>query len=106
MVLRNRDGRTVDAVPFVVSCGAAFLLLYSFIPLYLHAFGLSLAEALGATTGIYAVAIATAYDRQVLRADPSHREEVPARLRFRWLYYLMLVTVGVVLLLSLPLVFR
>lgn len=104
MALRNREGTTVDAVPFVVTCGSAFLLLYSFIPLYLQAFGLQLAEALGATTGLYAVAMAAAYYRQVYRVNPLRREMVPARLRFRRLVYLMFITAGVVLLLWMLLV--
>lgn len=104
-VLRNRDGVVVDAVPFVVTCGSTFLLLYSFIPLYLQALGLGMRHAIGATTVIYGAVLVCAYHRQIYSADPERRAEVPADLRFRWLFYLMLVVVGLIVLLSLPLVF-
>jgi hypothetical protein len=106
MAFRNREGATVDAVPFVVTCGSVFLLLYSFIPPYLLTFGLELGEGLVATTVVYAVVLVAAYYRQVYRVDPTLREEVPARLRFRRLVYLMLISIGVAVLLSLPLVAR
>lgn len=106
MALRNREGRPVDAVPFVVTCGSAFLLLYSFIPLYLQTFGLGLGEALWATTVLYVGSTVAAYYQQVYRMNPIRREVVPAALRFRRLVYLMFVTVAVVVLLSMPLVLR
>jgi hypothetical protein len=106
MPLQNRDGTAVSAVPFVVTGGSVFLLLYSFIPPYLQTFGLPLAEALLATTGAYAVALAGAYYRQVYRAEPERRDVIPAGLRFRRLVYLMLITAAVAVLLALPLVAR
>lgn len=106
MVLRNRDGRPVDAVPFVVTAGSAFLLLYSFVPLYLHALGIRLAGSLAITSLVYGLATMVAYTRQVLRVNPDRRRWVPAGVRFRRLVYVMLVSVGVVVLLALPLVFR
>ncbi|WP_373188616.1 hypothetical protein [Halolamina sp.] len=104
MAFRNRDGTTVDVVPFVVSCGSLFLLLYSFGPLYLQALGLGLLQALGVTTAIFAATVVAAYRRQVTGATPMLSGEVPASLRFRRLFYLMLIIAGIVLLLSLPLV--
>lgn len=95
----------VDAVPFVVTCGSMFLLLYSFIPLYLHALGLEMPRALVTTTVVYGAVLVGAYHRQIYRVDPERRANVPARLRFRWLVYLMGVAVAVIALLALPLVF-
>lgn len=105
-MVRNREGVTVDAVPFVVTCGSTFLLLYSFIPLYLQALGLEMVLALSTTTLVYGAVLVGAYHRQVYRVDPERRASVPAGLRFRRLVYLMLITVALVVLLSLPLVLR
>ncbi len=104
MALRNRDGVPVDAVPFVVTTGSVFLLLYSFVPLYLHALGIRLAGALAITSVLYGAATMVAYARQVHRADPERLHRVPAELRFRRLVYLMFITVAVVVLLAMPLV--
>lgn len=104
MVLRNRDGVPVDAVPFVVTTGSVFLLLYSFVPLYLHALGVRLAGGLAITSVLYGAATVAAYHRQVYRLNPTRREVVPASLRFRRLVYLMFITAAVVVLLSMPLV--
>ena len=105
MALHNRDGTPVDAVPFVVTTGSMFLLLYSFIPLYLHALGIRLAGALAITSVIYGAATAAAYARQVYRAEPGRRSQVPAQIRFQRLVYLMFITAGLIFLLALPLVF-
>lgn len=106
MVFRNREGAPVDAVPFVVTAGSAFLLLYSFVPLYLHALGIQLAGALAITSLLFGLATMVAYTRQIHRVNPERRRLVPAEVRFRRLVYLMLLAVGVVVLLALPLVFR
>lgn len=103
-MLRNREGVVVDVVPFVVTCGSMFLLLYSFIPLYLQALGLEMGPAIAATTAAYGVVLVVAYYRQVHQVDPERRANVPARLRFKWLVYLMALTLAVIVLLSLPLV--
>jgi len=105
-VLRNRRGVAVDPVPFVVTCGSLFLLLYSFAPLYLRALGVGLWTALGVTTVLYGVATVLAYRHQVRRADPKRRSRVPAELRFRWLVYLMLLGAATAVFLALPLVAR
>lgn len=104
-MLRNEEGTAVDAVPFVVTCGSMFLLLYSFVPLYLQALGLEMRLALGATTALYGAVLVSAYYRQIYRADPERRAEIPVGFRFRRLVYLMLVAVAVIALLSLPLVY-
>jgi len=103
-VLRNREGTAVDAVPFIVTCGSTFLLLYSFLPLYLQALGLRMTLALGATTLVYGGVLVGAYYRQVYRVVPERRASVPAELRFRRLVYLMVITIALIVLLSLPLV--
>jgi hypothetical protein len=103
MEFRNRDGVAVDPVPFVVTGGAAALLLYSFVPGYLLALGFRLDDALGVTTAASATAFLVAYHRFVHAADPRRRILVPASLRFRRIVYGMLLVVATIALLSLPL---
>ncbi|MEF8773583.1 MAG: hypothetical protein V5A23_04755 [Halobacteriales archaeon] len=106
MKLPNRHGTGVDPVPFVVVAGTAFMLVYSYLPLYLMAFDVSVTGAVLAATAVWVWIALGAYHRLVWTFRPEYREHVPAGARFRRLIYAALVAVAVVVLLALPLVVR
>ncbi|MFQ3285538.1 hypothetical protein [Natronomonas sp.] len=102
MSLPNRRGTPVDPVPFVVISGLAFMLLFSFGPLYGLAFGLSLPTAL-ATSGIVFLAVAgLAFYRQVWNARPPG--EISVQMRAEQLLYGALAFAVIVVAATLPLV--
>ncbi|MFB6140076.1 MAG: hypothetical protein ABEJ26_06550 [Halosimplex sp.] len=103
MELRNREGRAVDPVPFLVVTGMAFAVAYSFGPIYFAALGLSIGHGVAVSTGLFAAATAGTYYRMVWTFSPTHREMVPAGDRFDRLVVATLVCIGAVVLLGLPL---
>ncbi|MXV63096.1 hypothetical protein GS429_13665 [Natronorubrum sp. JWXQ-INN-674] len=103
MRLRNRHGRPVDPVPFFVVVGLAFMILLSFGPLYGQALGLRLETAITLSTALFVVAGVGAYYWQVWTARPAGTN-VPAAVRGERLFYLILVLVALVIVLSLPFV--
>lgn len=100
---RNREGDPVDPVPFLVTASAAFLVTFSFVPVYCLTLGLSVATATAASTAVFLVAAGLAYRRLVRTAHPDLRSEVDPGLRLRQLFYVALVVVGLLVLVSLPL---
>lgn len=94
MPLRNRHGVSVDPVPFVVVSGLAFMLSFSFGPLYGLALGLSLPTALAASGMAFLLAAALAFHRQVWNGRPP--EETSVALRAEQLLYGALVFAVVV----------
>lgn len=100
---QNRVGRPVDPVPFVVVAGFGFLFSYSYGPAYLLELGAELPGALGWSTVLFLVTTGLAYYRFVWDARPDLRGEVPGHLRFRRLVLASLAVVGVMALLTLPL---
>lgn len=102
MQLTNDQGRPVDAVPFAVSVTSAFLVLYAFGPGYLLGLGLALGEALVVVTGLFLATTVLSYHRFVRRARPEQRAEVPGPVRFKRLYYAVLIGIAVIFLLMLP----
>ena len=103
MRLENRWGSRVDAVPFAVVALTGLATCYSFGPVYLLTFGVTVPSALAASTGAYALVIVGAYYRLVWTYRPEHRSEVPVGQRFRRLLLSMLAAVGLLALLALPL---
>lgn len=103
MQLRNRRGTPVDPVPFLVVVSLAFAVSYSYGPIYLMAFGLSLPWALGGSTITFLGVSVFAYHRYVWTFEPDLLDEVPIASRFKRLYYGVLIGVVVIALLSLPL---
>jgi protein-S-isoprenylcysteine O-methyltransferase Ste14 len=79
MALPNRHGAPVDPVPFVVVSGLAFMLSFSFGPLYGLAFGLSLPTALAVSGMAFLVVAALAFYRQVWNARPTGETSVAMR---------------------------
>lgn len=96
----NSEGETVDRVPFVVVTGIAFLLCYSFLPVYLLSLGLSAPLAVVATTVAFVPLAAGAYKRFVVDVHPGVRREVPAGLRLESLAYHAAMLTGLFLLLT------
>ncbi|MFB6127288.1 MAG: hypothetical protein ABEJ79_08380 [Halolamina sp.] len=100
----NREGASVDPVPFFVASGLAILFAFSFGPVYLDAaFGFSLPVALATAFVVASALIVAAWHRLVWTVDPVARREVPASMRLRRLYYGVIVLGALLLLLLLPL---
>lgn len=100
--LRNREGERVDPIPFLVATGTAFLVTFSFGPVYCLALGLPIEAGLLACSLVFAGLTLAAHHRLVREHRPTLRGEVPPELRVRQLFYVALVAVGVLLLLTLP----
>ena len=106
MELRNRDGTPVDPVPWVVTVGLGFMILFSFGPIYLREYGLSLRPSLFVLSGVFVVLVGASYWRYIYTARPEIREEVPAEDRLERLFYAILVAILLLALASLPLATR
>jgi hypothetical protein len=102
MPLRNREGESVDSVPFVVVTGLSFLVIYSFGPLYLQALGLTIGYGLPVCTVLFLAIAGTAYYRMVWTHRPNAEALVPGGVSFGQLWYAILILIAFVLLLSLP----
>jgi hypothetical protein len=102
--LRNDRGTPVDPVPFAVVAATAFLVCFSFGPLYCLALGFDLQTGLVASGVVFVAATVVAYHRLVRRARPDLAGEVPAHLRLRQVFYLTALLTLVLLLLTVPLV--
>ncbi|UIP00055.1 hypothetical protein Hbl1158_01400 [Halobaculum sp. CBA1158] len=102
---RNREGDSVDPVPFLVVAGIAFMVVFSAGPIYLMTlFGVDVPVALAGSAAVFGPLAAVAYHRLVWSVRPDLRDELPASWRFRRLLYAALALVLVLLLLSLPFV--
>lgn len=99
----NRWGTEVDPVPLFVVVATGFATCYSFGPVYLLTFGLTVPDALALSTAAYGLVVAGAYYRLVWTYRPEYRREVPVGVRFRRLVLAMLVAVGIIALFLLPL---
>ena len=106
MHLRNKHGTAVDPVPFFVVVLGAALVGYSYGPLYLMALGFGLGDALLAIGAALVLAAGGAHHRLVWTARPDLQSEVPASVRFKRLFYAVLIGVVALALLALPLVRR
>lgn len=106
MHLRNKYGRPVDPVPFLVVVLGTVMVSYSYGPLYLMALGLGLGDSLLACGAVVVAATGAAHHRMVWTARPELRAEIPATVRFKRLFYAVLIGVVVLALLALPLFVR
>lgn len=106
MQLPNRDGATVDSVPFLVTSVMAFLVAFSFGPLYGSALGFSIPVAVAGSAVGFLLATAAAYYRLVWEARPDLEEEIPAAQRLTRLFYVAIALALFLVLLALPLVYR
>lgn len=103
MPFRNREGATVDPVPYLVVASLAFLLCFSFGPVYCLALGSSLPVAVAVSTLVFAGLAVGAYHQMVWTTRPELHGEVPAVQRLYRLFYLGVLFAVVFLALSLPL---
>ena len=103
MTVRNRDGDGVDPVPFLVVTALSAMVLVSFGPIYLSAFGLPLGIGLAVSGAVTVVAAIVSYHQLVWTHDPVRMAAVPAADRFRRLLYAIAILVGFAVLLSIPL---
>lgn len=102
MKLTNRHGTPVDPVPFLVVSSLAFLVSFSYGPIYLLALGFSLPIAVAISTVLFVCATAAAYHQMVLTTRPELRGEIPPERRLRRLVYAAAVLLALLALLSLP----
>jgi hypothetical protein len=102
MLFRNREGTSVDPVPYLVVASLSFLLCFSFGPVYCLELGSSLPVALAASGLVFVTLAVGAYHQMVWVARPELHGEVPATRRLERLFYLGLLFALVLLALSLP----
>ena len=102
-MFRNRDGTRVDPVPFFVVVALAFLLTFSFGPVYAVAVGLSLPVGLSLSAGVFVAVSAAAYVRFVWQARPALRAEISPAQRLTQLLYAALCLGLLLVLLTIPL---
>lgn len=103
-VLRNSQGTEVDPVPFLVTAVCAFLVCLSFGPPYLvEVLGTSIATGVAGSLVVFLGLGAAAWHQLVWTHSPGHRDQVPASVRIRKLYYGMGLLLGVMVLLMIPL---
>jgi ABC-type nickel/cobalt efflux system permease component RcnA len=105
-VFRNREGTSIDPVPFLVVSGLSLVGSLSFVPVYCLTLGLSMAVSVGAGVAVFLGLSGTAYHRMVWTHRPELRREIPPEERLTRLVYGVLVVVGVLLLLTLLLLSR
>lgn len=103
MRLHNRRGIEIDPVPFLVVAATGFAVCYSFGPVYLLTFGVTVPTALALSTAVYCLVLGGAYYRLVWTYRPEHRVEVPVGVRFRRIVLATVAGVGLLALLALPL---
>lgn len=106
MSLQNRDGTDVDPVPFLVTALGLTLIVLSWGPGYLLAFGLSLPTALGICVATVVPLTAAAYYRLVWNRRPEHAQHIPPSERIKHLAYAILAGALILVLLALPLYAR
>lgn len=106
MPLRNRHGKRVDAVPFIVVASLAFMFVISLGPLYGTLFGLPIATGVVASLVISVGCGCAAFYRFVWAFDPERMAEIPASVRFQNLGYAALVFFLVLVLLLIPVIPR
>ncbi|MEZ3165291.1 hypothetical protein ABNG03_09415 [Halorubrum sp. RMP-47] len=85
--LSNRRGEPVDPIPFLVTTGLAFALVFSFGPLYGLAYGLSLSGALALSALGFGATAWVAYCQLVRAAPPVDAGPLPSGPRFERLLY-------------------
>jgi len=103
MTVCNREGSPVDPVPFLVVTALSAMVLVSFGPIYLSAFGLPLSIGLAVSGAVTLVVAIGSYHQLVWTHDPARMAAVPAADRFRRLLYAIAILVGLAVLLSIPL---
>lgn len=94
-MFRNRRGREVDPVPFLVATALAFLGTFSFLPVYCLTLGLSAPATAVVSVGAFLGLAGASYHRLVWTARPELRGEIPAERRLLRLFYVALSVTGI-----------
>lgn len=103
-MLRNREGASVDPVPFYVAAACGFLFCLSFGPPYLVAvLGTTLGAGVAASLVVALGLAGGAWHRLVWTHHPDHRDRVPAAVRLKKVYIGTALLFGVMVLLMIPL---
>ena len=102
MRLRNSDGAPVDPVPFYVVAATAFLICFSFGPIYGMALGAPIELAVVGSGAAFLGATLLAYVRLV-RGFVPEGVRAPAEDRLRTLFYVGAAFAALLILLALPL---
>ncbi len=105
LALRNRRGDRIDPVPPLVSLALAFMLVFSFGPIYGLSYGLSLRSSIVVSAGVFGVAATVVYAQLVRSAPPVDAGERPVAPRIERLVYVMIAIVVVLVGLTVPLVY-
>lgn len=105
-MLRNRDGVTIDPVPFLVVSVLGFAMSFVVAPLYVMAFGATLATGLAVAVATTLVTALAAYYRYIWTERPALRSEVPVQARFERLLYGVVAGFLLVAALALPFLAR
>jgi hypothetical protein len=100
----NRRGDPIDAVPFAVCVGLAFMFTMSLGPLYGLAYGLSLAQSLAVSALGFCALGVVAYRQLVRSAPPVDAGPLPVEPRFARLLYAGVGFAVVLVALTVPLV--
>jgi hypothetical protein len=103
MVFRDRNGTRVDPVPFLVTTLLLALIVLSWGPGYLLAFGFALPTAIGICAATTAALSAGAYHRLVWTPTPEYRDLLSPGDRLKHLAYLALAGALLIVLLAIPL---
>ena len=106
MSLQNRHGSEVDPVPFAVTAIALALIVLSWGPGYLLAFGVPLATALAISGLTTILLIAGTYYRLVWTHRPDYRAHLSPAERLKHLAYIALAGALILILLAIPLYSR
>lgn len=99
MDLSNKDGESVDPVPFLVVALLAITIFLAWGPVYLLEFNVDIRIAVGVSLALASVAVVASFYRLVWTTNPTVRREVPAAVRFKKLFYAIVIGVIVVLVL-------
>jgi hypothetical protein len=104
MHLRNRRGKSVDPVPFIVVASLAFMFVISLGPIYGTLFGLSITAGVVVSLVVSLGCGCAAFYRLVWTVDPDLRAEIPVSVRFRNLGYATLAFFFLLVLLLIPVI--
>lgn len=100
--LRNRRGTPVDPVPACVVGATAFLVLFSWGPVYLLTLGVAIEPAVAVLTAAFLALVGATYHQFVWTANPDRSADLPVESRVARLRYGIAIGFALILLFSLP----
>lgn len=100
----NDRGKQVDPVPFLFTSLLAFMLAFSFVPVYAVQAGFDRTAGLVASGVLTVAASGYAYYRLIWKARPELRDEIPLEIWLQRLFYAIIAGVILILALTVPIV--